>query len=145
MEIVTTRTVPAPRERVFAAFPDAEALAVWWGPAGFRNTFHEFDFRPGGAWRFTMHAPDGSDYEMAMHVVDVVPSERIAFRNPQPGHAFVSTFTLHDAPGGGTRIEWVMRFDDADECERVRAFVEPANEQNLDRLEAHLASGSPDA
>jgi hypothetical protein len=31
-----------------------------------------------------------------------------------------------------------MRFDTAEECRKVRAFIVPANEENLDRLETEL-------
>ena len=62
-EIVTTRVIDAPRERVFKAWTDPEHLAQWWGPKGFTNTFQEFDMRPGGAWRFVMPGPDGVDYK----------------------------------------------------------------------------------
>ena len=30
---------------------DPARIARWWGPAGFTNTIHTFDFRPGGEWR----------------------------------------------------------------------------------------------
>jgi uncharacterized protein YndB with AHSA1/START domain len=53
-EIVTSRVLNARRELVFSAFSDRQRLARWWGPRGFTNTFHEFDLRPGGAWRFVM-------------------------------------------------------------------------------------------
>ena len=39
--------------------------ARWWGPDGFTNTITTFDLRPGGAWRFVMHGPDGTNYENA--------------------------------------------------------------------------------
>ena len=55
-EIVTTRVVDAPRDRVFGAWANPDQLARWWGPEGFTNTFYEFDLRPGGAWRFVMRA-----------------------------------------------------------------------------------------
>jgi hypothetical protein len=32
-----------------------------------------------------------------------------------------------------------MRFDDAAEADRLRGFLQQANEQNLDRLAAHLS------
>ena len=48
-EIVTTRVFDAPRERMFDAFSDPDWLARWWGPTGFTNTFHEFDFQREGA------------------------------------------------------------------------------------------------
>lgn len=46
-EIRDSRIVHAPIETVFAAWTEPEHLKVWWGPAGFTNTFHEFDLRPG--------------------------------------------------------------------------------------------------
>jgi hypothetical protein len=33
-----------------------------------------------------------------------------------------------------------MRFRTAEECEKIRAFVVGKNEENLDRLEAELAT-----
>ncbi|MFH1497739.1 MAG: SRPBCC domain-containing protein, partial [Verrucomicrobiota bacterium] len=54
-QIVTTRTIVQPRALVFRAWTDPKQLAVWWGPDGFTNTFHEFDLRPGGDWKFVMH------------------------------------------------------------------------------------------
>jgi uncharacterized protein YndB with AHSA1/START domain len=43
-ELVTSRVLDAPRERVFRALSDPEALARWWGPDGFTSTFDAFDF-----------------------------------------------------------------------------------------------------
>ncbi len=78
-EIVSTRILDAPRERVFKAFADPDHLMHWWGPKGFSNTFHEFDFRPGGTWRFVMHGPDGIDYQNKSVFVEIVMPERIVF------------------------------------------------------------------
>ncbi len=47
-EIVSSRVVKAPIELVYLAWTDPAHLKNWWGPAGFTNTFHEFDLRPGG-------------------------------------------------------------------------------------------------
>lgn len=140
-EIATTRLLPWPRERVWAAFSEAAALAGWWGPAGFTNTFHEFDFRPGGAWKFTMHGPDGAAYAMDHRFSEIVAPERIVVRHLQPGHDFTLTVILADR-AGRTELGWRMVFDDPAEAARIRPFVVPANEQNLDRLAAHL-SGKP--
>lgn len=61
-EIVITRVINAPRERVWEAWSDPEQLAQWWGPDGFTLTTESFDMRIGGEWRFVMHGPDGTDY-----------------------------------------------------------------------------------
>lgn len=138
-EIVATRILDAPRWVVFRAFTDPDRLARWWGPKGFTNTFHQFDPRPGGKWRFVMRGPDGTDYPMVNEFVEVVPPERIVLRHIQEGHGFRLTIALADE-AGRTRLDWRMRFDSAAEAERVREIVAAANEENLDRLQALLAA-----
>ena len=141
-EIITSRVFPASRVELFQAFSDPARLAQWWGPVGFTNTFHEFDFRVGGAWRFTMRGPDGAAYAMDKQFAEIVRPERIVLRHSQPGHDFNLAMTFV-ARGEGTEVTWRMRFDDPAEGERLRAFLGPANEQNFDRLAAHLSA--PDA
>ena len=138
-EIVSTRVFDAARERVFRAFSDPEVLARWWGPNGFTNTFHEFDLRPGGAWRFVMHGPDGIDYQSATDFVEVVPPERIVFQHLEPMHRFQMTMTFV-AELGGTRLTWRMLFESTEDLDKVKWFVVEANEQNFDRLQAELAA-----
>ncbi len=136
-EIITTRAVGAARERVFRAFADPGHLARWWGPKGFTNTFHEFDLRPGGTWRFVMHGPDGASYQNKSVFVEVVEPERIVLRHVS-GPQFQLTIALVEQDGR-TRITWRMLFESAAECDRIKRFAVEANEQNLDRLEAELA------
>ena len=137
-EIVSTRLLDAPRAVVFGAFRDPALLAGWWGPKGFTNTFQEFDFRPGGAWRFVMHAPDGTDYPIEKEFVEIVPPERISVQHLQEGHTFRMTMTFADE-AGKTRLAWSMRFESAEDAAKARSAVVEANEQNFDRLEARLA------
>jgi uncharacterized protein YndB with AHSA1/START domain len=136
-ELVTTRVLDAPRERVFTAFSEAKHLMQWWGPDGFTNTFHEFDLRAGGPWRYTMHGPNGADYPNESVFVEIVKPERIVLEHVS-GPRFRLTITL--APEAGrTRLTWRQRFPTAAECDKIKALAIPANEQNLDRLEARLA------
>ena len=59
---IREKRIAATPGQVYAALGDPARVARWWGPAGFTNTIHTFDFRPGGTWRLTMHGPDGKDY-----------------------------------------------------------------------------------
>ena len=136
-EIATTRVLDAPRERVFDAFSNPDRLARWWGPAGFSSTFHEFDLRPGGAWRFILHGPNGANYPNESAFVEVVKPERIVFDHLSD-HWFRMTITLSVRPASQTLITWHMLFETMAERDRIRAIVAEANEQNLDRLEAEL-------
>src|SRR6185295_18780203 len=103
-EIISTRVIPYPRTRVFGAFRDPQVLARWWGPAGFKNTFHVFEFRPGGKWSFIMHGPDGTNYKNESVFTEIVEPERIVIDHicwPE----FQMTVTLTDQDGQ-TAIHW---------------------------------------
>lgn len=54
-EIVSSRVFDVKIEKLFRSWSDPNHLKNWWGPKGFTNTFHEFDFRVGGKWSFVMH------------------------------------------------------------------------------------------
>ena len=136
---VCTRVFDAPREVLFRAFMDPEILARWWGPAEFTSTFQEFTPEPRGMWRFIMHGPDGQAYSMVNEFLDIVPGRKIVLQHHQPNHDFrlQMDYTNEDRK---TRLTWRMWFDSADEAERVRPYVNQANEQNCDRLAAQLTS-----
>ncbi len=134
---VHARLIDAPREQVFDAHRDPARLARWWGPAGFSNTFHEFDLQPGGNWRFVMHGPDGTDHPNESRFTEVVEPERVVIEHLS-GHHFAMTIRL-ESRGHQTLVGWRQVFDTAEERARIAAFVTPANEQNLDRLAAEVA------
>lgn len=136
-DIISTRLVDATPEQVFGAFSDPVKLAQWWGPEGFTNTFAEFDFQPGGMWRFTMHARDGADYPNESEFVEISKPDKIVFIHHQPVHVFRMTMIFTEEEGK-TRIVWQMRFETPADAEKFRKFIEAANQQNFDRLEAVL-------
>ena len=136
-EIVSSRILNAPRDLVFKAHTDPAHLKTWWGPAGFTNTFHEYDPRPGGRWIFTMHGPDKGDYANECEFIEIEPPARLAWkRHSQP--LFQMLITLEELPDNKTNHVWKMLFDSAAECAKFRAFAPEKNEENLDRLEAEL-------
>lgn len=134
--IDTTRVIAFQRSQVFQAFRDPLVLAKWWGPSGFTNTFYEFDFREGGAWRFTMHSPDGKDFPNESCFLKINEPSVIVF-----DHVCAPYFQAHlyfDESPAGCRIRWYMVFEDAQLCQNVAKIAQDANEQNLDRLVAAL-------
>jgi uncharacterized protein YndB with AHSA1/START domain len=135
--IVTQRALRHPRARVWKAFSDAKTLESWWGPAGFTSAFGTFEFRPGGAWNMTMTGPDGTVYPNAMRFDEIVPPERIAYTYVDPVHEFRMEIVL-DEKDADTLVTWRMTFKHQEEFDKVKDFVIPANEQNLDKLEAIL-------
>ena len=136
-ELATTRLLPHPRERVFRAIAERDRIARWWGPAGFRNTIDTFDFREGGEWKFTMHGPDGKDYPNHSRFEKIVPLEVVILHVNAPHFRLFMTLTEE---AGGTRMHWRQVFEDAHVREQLAPVCVPANEQNLDRLEAELSN-----
>ena len=136
--ITTSRVVDASCAKVFRAFSEPSHLENWWGPSGFKNTFSEFDFRPGGSWRLIMHGPNGVDYPNQSEFLEIAPAERIVFKHLSAPE-FTMTISLQEEEGK-TVVGWRMLFETAASRDTVATYALDANEQNLDRLEAELAT-----
>lgn len=139
-EVHTTRIIAALRERVFAAWTDQEQLARWWGPKGFSNTFHRFELKPEGMWEFTMHGPDGAAFNNTCVFKRIDTPGYLEFDHLKEMHFYKAMVTFTEV-AEGTRIDWTMRFDTAEELAPIRPFIERANEENMDKLES-LCTGA---
>jgi uncharacterized protein YndB with AHSA1/START domain len=101
-EIVTTRLINGPRHLVFQAWTEPRHLTRWFGPRGFTTATRTFDFRPGGVWDFDMIGPDGTVYPNRIEWREIVPPERIAYRQgvrENDPDAFETTVTFVDHAG----------------------------------------------
>lgn len=135
-----SRRVPAAAAAVFAAMRDPRRVARWWGPQGFRNTIHTFEFREGGRWLLTMHGPDGSNFDSDNRFTRLVPDRLVEIEH-FTGHHFVLTVELIPQ-AQATEIAWRQTFDSAEHYASIAPFVTAANEQNLERLAAEVARGA---
>ena len=134
-----SRLIPARASEVFAALSDPARVARWWGPEGFTNTIHRFDFRPGGQWLLTMHGPDGKSHPNESRFARIEPDTLWEIEH-LTGHHFMLTLGLEER-GAHTAVHWRQTFDTADHYRRVAAFVATANAQNLERLADEVARG----
>ena len=132
----TDRVLPHPPQAVFDAFARPELLAVWWGPSGFTNTFEMFEFTPGGRWKYVMHGPNGAQFRNESTFVELAPSRIVIQHLSPPRYVLTVTLAAHES---GTAITWNQEFEDDAVAARIRHIVEPANEQNLDRLQSVLS------
>lgn len=148
-----TRVVRAPREEVYRAFLDPDAVASWLPPEGMSGHVHIFDPREGGEFRISLtyddpaNSPGGSGGKTTDDTdthrgrfVELVPHERIVevveFESDDPGFAgeMRITVTLSDVDGG---TEVTFR------CEDVPSGVRPEDNEagsrsSLDNLAALL-------
>jgi len=137
-QIVSTRLFDVTQGQMFKAWTDPGILSQWWGPDGFTNTFHEFDLRPGGSWKFIMHGPGGDNYPNECIFIAVTEPLQLIWRHIS-AHEFYGIANF-EAEFGKTRVIFKMIFDSAEECKKVRRFIMDANEQNFDRLERELGA-----
>lgn len=135
--IVSTRVFNTPIEKVFRAFTEPEHLKAWWGPKGFTNTFHEFDLRPGGTWKFTMHGPDKGNYENEVVFTKIEKPNFISWdRVSKP--LFQINVTFEELTNTATKVIFKMIFTESREYETIKKFAPEKNEENFDRLEKVL-------
>ncbi|WP_298154093.1 SRPBCC family protein [Flavobacterium sp.] len=138
LEIIASRIINASQSMVFEAWANPNHLKHWWGPAGFTNTFHEFDLRVGGKWDFTMHGPDKGHYHNLVEFTKIEKPVRIEWRrHSKPLFNIAARFDK--VTENTTSVSFRMIFDTAEECSKLRPYVVDKNEENLDRLESELA------
>lgn len=136
-EIVSMRIFPTSREILFKAFADPNHLSKWWGPKGFTNTFHKFDFREGGHWRFTMHAPEKGNFENHCEFTHIQVPQLIAWKRHSKPH-FRVMFLFESICSSETKLIFKMMFDTEEECNKLKPFTVDKNEENFDRLFTEL-------
>jgi len=136
-KILSSRILNSPVAIVYQAFANPEHLKNWWGPNGFSNTIHEFDLKPGGKWILTMHGPEIGNYENSSVFTKVIPFELVAWeRNSKP--IFNMEIAFQKLEENITQISFRMIFDTVEECEKIKKFAVPKNEENFDRLETEI-------
>ena len=137
-EIVSSRVFDVKIENLFRSWSDPNHLKNWWGPKGFTNTFHEFDFRVGGKWSFVMHAPDKGNFVNECEFIKITEPTLIAWkRHSKPLFQVLVTFEAISADK--TKLVFKMLFETPEECAKIKVFAEDKNEENFDRLEAELS------
>jgi uncharacterized protein YndB with AHSA1/START domain len=127
-------------QAIFAAIQAPERLARWWGPNGFSNQFEVFDFRDGGRWVFDMVGPDGTRYANASVFAHIEADHQVVIDHTC-APLFRLTITL-ESEGNGTSVHWLQVFEDPAFAQAMKHILEPANAQNLERLERELSGAA---
>ena len=157
-ELVIIRVVNAPRERVWKAFTESDRLAHWWGPQGYTMLVRTLDFRPGGAFHYSMRSPEGQIMWGKFVYHDIQAPERLVFVtsfSDEEGHItrapfsptwpleIVNTVTLSESEGNTTIT---LRGGPINATQEERATFWNAQESlqrgfagTLDQLAAYLA------
>lgn len=142
-ELYLTRVYDAPVKLVWDAWCDPAQAAKWWGPRGFTITTHSKDLRPGGHWSYTMHGPDGTDYEnkTIYHVVE--KHAKLVYDhggNDDRPPLFRVTVTFEEIGKGKTKMDMTMTLATAEVAAQTKKFIKKAGgDSTWDRLGEFLA------
>lgn len=108
-ELVLTRVIDAPREKVFRAWTDPALLKQWFAPLPYTTSEAEMDVRPGGANRIVMRDPQGNEMPNRGVYLEVVENERLVFTDAytkawEPSEKpFITVILTFEDQGGKTK------------------------------------------
>ena len=114
-DLVLTRIIDAPREKVFKAWTDADLLKQWFAPLPYTTPHAELDVRVGGSNLIVMRGPDGNEFPNRGVYLEIVENERIVVTDAytkawvlseKPFMTLILTFEDH---GGRTRYTALAR------------------------------------
>lgn len=140
-EINLIRIYNAPVKVVWDAWTDPKKAAKWWGPRGFTITTHSKDLRPGGTWNYTMHGPDGVDYENITLYHEVEKYSRLVYdhgaNKTQPPLFRVTV--LFSEENGMTTMDMTMSLATEEAAKQIKGFIKAAGgNATWDRLAEYL-------
>jgi uncharacterized protein YndB with AHSA1/START domain len=107
------RRLGVPAEKVFAAFADAALVAQWLRPSPeVMLTVLQFDFRPGGTYRFAYDVPDGRRMIVGGTYRSIESPTRIVFSwlsEPPDEHAGIDSEVTVTLVSKGDATELTIR------------------------------------
>ena len=121
-ELVLTRLIPVPRDKLFRCWTEPALIVQWFTPPPWKTIAAETDVRPGGASLITMQGPDGTQMPNRGVYLDVVKNERLVFTDaytsawvPSAKPFFTVVLTFEDE-AGQTRYTARARHWSAEDC-----------------------------
>ena len=106
LSVTVKRYVPAPPDRAFRYWTDAQHLQRWWGPEGVTCPEASIDLRVGGTYRIGNSMPNGSIIWIHGVFESVDPPNQIVFSwavglDSEPSERVIVRF---DPSGVGTEV-----------------------------------------
>jgi uncharacterized protein YndB with AHSA1/START domain len=146
-ELVLSRLIDAPREKLFKAWTRPELIKQWFAPKPWSTPFAETDVRPGGSSTITMRSPEGQDFPNSGVYLEVVENERIVFTDaytkawvPSQKPFMTATITFEDEGGKTRYTARVLHWTVADREAHEKMGFHTGWGQCADQLEALVKS-----
>jgi uncharacterized protein YndB with AHSA1/START domain len=78
-DLILTRMIDAPPEKVFRAWTEPELVKQWFVPQPWTISNAEMDVRPGGSTLIVMRNPEGEEFSNPGVFLEVVRNQRLVF------------------------------------------------------------------
>jgi uncharacterized protein YndB with AHSA1/START domain len=104
-DLILTRVIDAPRDKVFRAWTEPELLKQWFAPLPWTTPVVETDVRAGGATLIVMRGPDGTESANRGVYLEVIKNERLVFTD-----AFAQAWEPSEKPF----MTVILTFEDLD-------------------------------
>jgi uncharacterized protein YndB with AHSA1/START domain len=108
-ELVLTRLIDAPPEKLFRCWTDPKLIVRWFTPPPWKTIHAETDVRAGGANLIVMQGPEGEEMPNRGVYLEVVPNRKLVFTDaftkawePSEKPFMIATLTFENE-GGKTR------------------------------------------
>lgn len=137
LDIVVSRLFDAPPALVFDAWTKTEHVLRWWGCGLMTMPVCEIDLRVGGAWRFVLRMPDGTEHGFHGVYREITPGERLEYTyvyEPMPNHEAVVTVTFEERDGKTLLSERCRHRTMEDRDGHLAAGMEEGAVESMDRL-----------
>ncbi|MBI2278213.1 MAG: SRPBCC family protein [Dechloromonas sp.] len=92
-ELILTRIIDAPPEKLFRAWTEPALIVQWFTPSPWTTVHAETDLRPGGSSLVVMRSPDGQEFPNRGVYLEVVKNEKLVFTD-----AYTAAWEPSDKP-----------------------------------------------
>jgi uncharacterized protein YndB with AHSA1/START domain len=141
LDLVLSRVVDVPPERVWRAWTEPELLKQWFCPKPWMTTECEIDLRPGGKWHFVWRQTDGAEMEMHGEYREISPPERLVSTESWGGDwpETLNTILLTEDDGRTTITVTVLYPSMGARDAALETGIKHGMNLSFDRLAAYLA------
>jgi uncharacterized protein YndB with AHSA1/START domain len=145
-QILITREFDAPKHLVYRAWTEPELVRRWWTANRGEMTTCDIDLRVGGAWRYVLVTPDGTEVGFHGEYREIVPDERLVTTEVYEGipdaetHAALDTVTLSESDGRTTLTILVEHPTQEGRDAHINSGMEDGLQDALDLVEQLVAS-----
>ncbi|HEX8235025.1 MAG TPA: SRPBCC domain-containing protein [Abditibacteriaceae bacterium] len=142
--IVISRVFDAPRSLVFEAWTKPEHVRRWWGCRASTLAICEVDLREGGAYRYVMQMPDGSEYPFKGVYREITAPRRLVHTQifdvePYSQYEMLVTVTFDEQDGKTTVTETILHSSVEARDGHLASGMATGVGETLSRLEELLA------